>query len=101
MKSESIEINRERMCEDVRDMETYLSFVKEELEWIYLSIAELDAMWDNKVAEEYKRKLDSDYAKTQELLKDMDTLIDKMKYANASYNKCEEKIGKIIDAIQI
>lgn len=96
-----IEVNTEMLGNTASDMSISVTHIYHHIKEIYEDIKELDSMWDGPANQAFNLQFEKDRARLLNICSNLETYIDKIQYAKDEYNKCENAVSNIIDAIWI
>ncbi len=96
-----IEVNTDRLNGDVSSLTSELNQIRNEMNSMFQSMQELDAMWDGPASEAFKVQFQSDYDAMNDLCKILQNMINCMENASSEYVRGENMIHAIVNAIRI
>lgn len=99
--SDYIEVDIATLEQDVRELEETLALVRNDMQVMFQTVSELDAMWDGPANEAFNRQFAADRNMFEELCDSVDDIIDSMENAKNAYRRCEAAVKEEIDRIQV
>lgn len=91
-----IEIETERLQNDIQKMTEAVEDAEKQTGAMFDSMNELDSMWDGPANNAFRAQFQTDHASMEEMCKEVRELISCMEFARKSYDQCEDDVlGKI------
>lgn len=97
----NLEIETRRMQNDIDSLKGHLKAMRQTSEKMMANINALSAMWEGPAKSAFTAQFQSDYATLRSMADVIDTLIGNLEYAREQYDKCENNIASIINAIRV
>ena len=99
--AEIIEVNTRALAADTDDVENTVKAIRADMAQMFQEIMELKTMWDGKANAAFTTQFINDKESMEELCKNMDSLVDSMRFAKTEYDKCEDQVHSTVAAIKI
>ena len=96
-----IEVNMTALEQDTGELRGTLKLVRDDMDAMFDTVQELDAMWDGPANNEFNRQFANDNENAKGLCQTVESLINCMEYAKEQYNSCENQVNGIVSAINI
>lgn len=96
-----IEVNITTLEQDIKDLKGAVKLVRGDMESMFETISELDAMWDGPANAVFNLQFGRDRQMLASLCSAVDEMIESMEKARDSYRRCEAAVKEEIDNIKI
>lgn len=96
-----IEVNMTALEQDTGELRGTLKLVRDDMDAMFNTVQELDAMWDGPANEAFNRQFESDRQTLLALCKAVEDILGSMENAKEQYQKCEAGVREEIDKIRI
>lgn len=96
-----IEVNITTLEQDIKDLKEAVKLVRGDMQSMFETISELDAMWDGPANAVFNLQFGRDRQTLASLCGAVDDIIESMEEAAGSYRKCEEAVREEIGRIKI
>jgi len=99
--AEIIEVNTSTLAADTDDIENAVKAIRADMTQMFQEITELNTMWDGKANAAFTTQFVSDKEAMEELCKNIDSLVESLRFAKTEYDKCENQVHSTVAAIKI
>jgi WXG100 family type VII secretion target len=96
-----IEISMTTLDQDINSMSTLLNQIRTNMNGMFDSIQELDAMWDGPAHQAFAEQVTADKALMVTLCNTVQEIIESMENAKTSYRQCESAVADVVNQIEI
>lgn len=96
-----IEVETRSLGQDMDNIQNQIQAVRGKIGQLKNSMEVLSGMWEGPAKEAFMTRFYIDYEFMQDFLKEMDRYVQAMSYAQQEYDKCENEVAQIVEAIQI
>ena len=96
-----IQIDTGLLSNTINEMNEEVTRLKKSITEIYQEILELDAMWDGPANQVFNAQFEKDRQQFISICNELKKYINELGAANNEYNKCENKVAEIVNAIRI
>lgn len=97
----NLEIETQRLQNDIDSLKGHLRAMRQTGDKMMASINALSAMWEGPAKNAFTAQFQSDYETLKSMEEVIDALIGNLEYAKEQYDKCENNVASIINAIRV
>lgn len=97
----NLEMETRRLQSDIDSLKGHLKAMSQTGEKMMTNINALSTMWEGTAKNAFTVQFQSDYETLKSMEDVISTLIESLEYAREQYDKCENNVASIINAIRV
>ena len=99
--AEIIEVNTSTLENDTDDIARELIAIRSDMSSMFNAVTELNTMWTGSANAAFTAQFTNDREMMEEMCKNLDGLVESLKFAKAEYEKCENQVLGTVRAIKL
>jgi len=97
----NLEIETHRLQSDINSLKSHLKGMRQTGDRMMANINALSSMWEGPAKNIFTAQFQTDYETLKSMADTLDDLIKSLEYAKEQYEKCENNVASIINAIRV